>query len=293
MSLEAKYRLLYCRKVMSKIFNAFKWFMTRGRDSQAFLDAWWIERFLDKIPVSKKRMWALRVLNLSPHYFIFPDAPEFKGMGRDEYLEAALKSCNQSREKIFDILLKEHFDENYTVLDYGCGPGFMAKAVAPAVKQVYGIDISSGVLACAQIINFADNISYLKASDQGLSAIADESIDVIYSYAVVQHLTNEVLNSVLSTCHKKLKSYGKLLLHIQLLDENWRTENDWKNDTSISGKLKYNYGLHCFSRTESDYISIVQRHDFDKVEIKKIEGFDAKYDEELQSQRLLIARKSA
>jgi hypothetical protein len=66
---------------------------------------------------------------------------------------------------------------------------------------------------------------------------------------------------------------------------------DWKNDGSIVGKLKYNYGLHCFGRTADEYIESVRRHGFDDIRIQKLEGFDAKYDEELQSQRLLIARK--
>lgn len=277
---------------MSRLFSAVKWVLTLGSKPQTFLDAKWIVIFLDKIPLPKKRIWALRILNLSPHYFISSDAPEFNGMRNNDYLEAVFKLCNQSRDKIFEILLKDYLDEDYEVIDYGCGPGFLARAASPYVKKIYGLDISGGAIACAKVVNSADNIEYLKADRDGLSAIDDESVDAIYSYAVVQHLTDEVFNSVLRTCRQKLKFGGRLLLHIQLTDEVWRTENDWKNDTSIVGHLKYNYGLHCFGRTEGEYIDNVRRHGFDDIRIQKLEGFDAKYDEELQSQRLLTALKA-
>lgn len=255
------------------------------------MGAKWVGAFLKKVSKSKKRIWALRLLSMSPHYFIFPDAPEYRGMSKDEYLEAAFEAVTESRENISQNLLKAQLNKNYKVLDYGCGPGFLAKAASPFVEKIYAIDISAGAIACAKILNSAENIEYLVADEAGLKMIPDKTVDAIYSYAVVQHLTNESLGLVLENCHRILKPDGKLLLHIQLIDEIWQTEKDWKKDTSIKSKIKYNYGLHCFGRTEEEYIENVSKHGFSDVKIEQFEGFAAQYDEELKSQRLLIAYK--
>ena len=136
---------------MGKLANIAKWGLTLGKEPQTFLGAKWIQTFLDKIPESKKRIWALRILSLSPHYFINPDKPEYRNLSSDEYLEAVFADCVSSRVKIFEHILKNHLSERQTVLDYGCGPGFLAGVVAPNVNKIYACDISTGALACARI----------------------------------------------------------------------------------------------------------------------------------------------
>lgn len=278
---------------MGKILNVIKWGVTLGKEPQNFLGAKWIGRFLKSVPESKKRIWALRILEMSPHYFLFPDAPEYRGLSKDEYLEAAFETLSKSRREIVRLVFKPHLDENLKVLDYGCGPGFMSKAASPFVKKIYAVDISKGAIDCAKILNRAENIEYLVAGENGLETIPDASLDVCFSYAVAQHLTDEVFEIVLENCRRKLKTNGKLLIHIQLVDKILKTENDWRQDTSIKGKLKFNYGLHCFGRTEERYRALISKHGFENIETEQLKGFDPKYDEELKSQRLLIAYKNA
>ena len=43
-----------------------------------------------------------------------------------------------------------------------------------------------------------------------------------------------------------------------MTDDVWRTEDQWKADTSLQGKIKYKYGLHCFGRTEQAHIDAVK-----------------------------------
>lgn len=276
---------------MGKIYNVLKWTVTLGQGPQNFLGAKWIGSFLGRIPQSRKRAWALRILSLSPHYFIFPDAPEYKGMSNDEYLEASFDVITESRDNIFRLLLKRHLNENDVVLDYGCGPGFLAKAASSSVRQIYAIDISAGAIACARILKPADNIEYLIADENGLGTIPDGSVDAVYSYAVVQHLSDAIFRIVLENCRRKLRPNGRLLLHIQLPDDIWRTEQDWLSDRSFRGKLKFNYGLHCFGRTETQYRNIVEEFGFRNIEFEQLVGFDERYASELRSQRLLVAMK--
>ncbi|MGB7069368.1 MAG: class I SAM-dependent methyltransferase [Pyrinomonadaceae bacterium] len=277
---------------MRKIFNVAKWGLSLGRESQNFLGAKWITAFLAKVPNSGKRSWALRILSLSPHYFLDPENPAYKAMSNDEYLEATFAEGVESREKIYTHILKDHLNGKDIVLDYGCGPGFLAKALAPHVSSVFACDISPGALACARILNAADNLEYVAADDAGLSLIRDESIDAVISFAMVQHITDDIFDQVLRNMHRKLRSGGKLILHIQLLDAVWRTEDEWKGDQSLTGRIKYRYGLHCFARSEVNHIRAVETNGFSKIKITSIADFVPEQFDDICSQSLLVAVKS-
>jgi SAM-dependent methyltransferase len=278
---------------MSKLLNVIKWGATLGKEPQSFLGANWIPAFLERVPAGKKRKWALRLLSLSPHYFFDGDNPAYRGMGRDEYLETVFRVNADSRVEIYEKLLKERLAAGETVLDYGCGPGFLARATAPHVAEIYAIDISAGALACARVLNGAPNIEYLKADEEGLARIPDGSIDAVYSFAVVQHLTNEVFETVLENCRAKLRPAGRLILHLQLTDEVWQTEEHWKRDRSVKGQIKYKYGLHCFGRTEEEYAEIVGRRGFAEVRLEKVEEIFGREAGDARSQRVLTARRRA
>lgn len=274
---------------MSKLLTAVKWGVIRGKESQNFLGAKWIGTFLSKVSERKRRIWALRILALSPHYFLDREDPKYSGMSNDEYLNATFDSLITSRENIYQKILKPNLLAEDVVLDYGCGPGLLARVTAPYVKKIFAIDISSGAIACAKIVNPAENIEYLVANDRGLEEISDQSVDVVYSFAVIQHLTDAVFEMVLENCRKKLKPKGRLVFHIQLTDEIWQTEDTHKADSSLTGKLKYEIGLHCFGRTEQEHIDILSRHGFKDIQINKLEDLVPEFADEVNSQRILLA----
>ena len=276
---------------MGKLSNLAKWGLTLGKEPQTFLGAKWIQTFLKKTPESKKRIWALRILSLSPHYFINPDKPEYQNLSQNEYLETVFNDSLLSRVKIYEYILKNHLDENQVVLDYGCGPGFLARVVAENVNKIYACDISTGALACARILNPAPNLEYVVADEAGMNGIPNKSIDVVFSFAMIQHISDEVFELVLENCRKKLKPGGKLILHIQLLDSDWRTEDQWKSDTSVRGRIKYRYGLHCFGRTKESHIKFVRKHGFKNIDITNIANLTPEDFDDICSQSLLTAIK--
>ncbi len=277
---------------MRKVLNIVKWGSTLGSEPQGFLSAKWIGYFLSKTSQAKRRLWALRILSLSPHYFFKPDDPKYKGFSHNDYLEAVFKENSDSRVKIFEHILRPYFSAEDTVLDYGCGPGFLAVVVARHVKKIYACDISTGALASANILNPAPDLEYIVADEAGFATIVDGSLDVIYSFAMVQHLTDEVFEIVLANCSRKLKPGGQLVLHIQLIDDVWKTEDQWKADTSLQGKIKYKYGLHCFGRTEQAHIDAVERHGFTDIKIESIADFVPEEFDDICSQSLLTAIKA-
>lgn len=276
---------------MGRILDIAKWSMTLGAEPQTFLGARWIKTVLNRAPASKKRIWALRLLALSPHYFLRPEGPEFEGLSDDEHLEKGYEECRESRLRVYDLIFKGRLRPSDVLIDYGCGPGFLSKAVAPHVSKVYSCDISSGALACAGVINGADNIEYVLATDESLSQIKDESVDVAISFAVIQHLSDETFETVLDKCFRKLKPGGKIIFHIQMINDLWQTEDEWKNDSSIKGRLKFRYGLHCFGRTEEAHLQLVAKHGFENIVTEDLTEMVPDDPEAVRSQSLLTATK--
>jgi len=112
--------------------------------------------------------------------------------------------------------LKPYLKPSRVVLDFGCGPGYLAVKVAKYSRLVYGVDISCGVIACAKYLNPANNLLYLVNNRNDLSMLGDSSVDLIYSFAVVQHLSEELFEKYLREFFRILTPKGKIICHIAI-----------------------------------------------------------------------------
>lgn len=246
--------------------------------SQNFLGAPWVGSLVDRSPAHIRERIALRLLSLSPHYFY----------DRDTRSEA--ERNRRSRQALADALIAPHLTATARVLDYGCGPGYMAYAVAKRVDHVYAADISCGVLACARVLNAKPNITYLGPTDLRRRA---EMVDLAYSFAVVQHLTTESLIGVLSLLRENIRPDGVLLLHFAVPgQQGWRTEGEWQADRSIVGRAKLRYGLNCFGRTVAEMEALVAGGGFSDVTIRSLNGsLTVPGDDDVTHQHWLMARR--
>lgn len=277
---------------MSRLIDVLKWGSTLGGGEQNFLGAKWVTTVLRRAPESKRRAYALKLLSLSPHYFLDRDDPKYAGLSDTEYFESTFANARRSREKIYEQILLGQVRTEDIVIDYGCGPGFLARVLARHAKQVFAFDISSGVLACARILNSEDNLTYLTADKFGLSEVQDSSVDVIVSFAMVQHISDAIYDLVMANLSRKLKSGGKLILHIQLPEDGWRTEDEWRADTSVKGRIKYKYGLHCFARTEEEHFAMAKKHGFEEISIMPVATLVTERFDDVCEQHLLMAKKA-
>ena len=109
--------------------------------SQNFLGASWVAPLVNTMPEPVRERAALRLLSFSPHYFY------------DRNIRAEAERNRRSRQALAEALIVPHLSLRARVIDYGCGPGYMARAVAEAADHVDAIDISRGVLACARALN--------------------------------------------------------------------------------------------------------------------------------------------
>lgn len=274
---------------MSKVLNLIKWGATLGKDDQNFLGAGWVPAFLKRVPERSRRKWALRVLDLSPHYFLFPDDPKYAGLSKDEYLEAIADDARVSREEIRDAFLLDRLEGVNSLIDWGCGPGFMAKALSPHIDQIVAVDISQGALACARIINGAPNIRYVIGDDERLTSIPDESAEAVISFHVFQHLSDGITRTVVSNIYKKLRPGGRLIAHVQTTNETWRSEEEWRADESLKGKVRMKYGLHCFGRSPEEYSSMLLNAGFGEPVFEEMAGLMPECGEELGGQLIMTA----
>jgi SAM-dependent methyltransferase len=196
----------------------FTWRLARlliaSSKAHAFLDRRWIPWLMRCLPRPAQRALALRLLSLSPHYWMHQwlDCYPLE-MSRGEVLRAECERNLASRQQLCDRLLRRYLEPSLTVLDFGCGPGFLARAVSPHVRQVVATDISRGVLACARGLNAAPNIRYQHNSSTDLRGVADASIDLLYSFAVIQHLRKEYAALFFKEFARVLRPGGRGVVH--------------------------------------------------------------------------------
>ena len=144
----ARYALLMpITKLVRNAGNAITYRATWG-GSQNFLGARWVERFINNCPAHVRERVVLRFVSLSPHYFF------------DDDIRGEDARNRQSRRVLADEIVAPYLTSQARVLDYGCGPGYLAAAVADKAAHVDAVDISRGVLACARVLNARPNITY-------------------------------------------------------------------------------------------------------------------------------------
>jgi SAM-dependent methyltransferase len=246
--------------------------------SQNFLGAHWVERVVDNAPRAARERVALRFLSLSPHYFY----------DRDLTAEAARN--RRSRQILADELIAPCLTPGARVLDYGCGPGYLAAAVAPLAGQVHAVDISRGVLACARALNGLPNITYQTPDE--FRAAADP-VDVAYSFAVVQHLRTDALAAVVALLSEAVRPGGLLMLHFAVAGEHgYRTEEQWLSDDSLAGRARLRYGLNCFGRSAAEMADLVTRSGFTNVVARPLSGSITIPGDDIPHQHLLTARRA-
>ena len=246
--------------------------------SQNFLGARWVECLVDNTPAKVRDRLALRLLSLSPHYFY----------NRDIHSED--QRNRRSRRALADALIAPHLKKTMTVLDYGCGPGYMAYAVADRARHVYAVDISRGVLACAKALNGRPNVTFLTPPEVRQEM---ETVDLAYSFAVVQHLRADVLLDVLGLIANRLRPDGVLLLHFAVPSQGgWRTEKEWAVDKSVVGRAKLRYGLNSFGRSADEMEALVSSCGFTDVLVQSLSGsISVPGDDDIAHQHWLIARR--
>ena len=122
-----------------------------------------------------------------------------------------------SGKYVLKVLMKKIEMEQKTILDYGCGPGYLIEQLLNNTRKniIYGLDFSiESVRIVEDKFKGHSNFGGAYVVD-GLSAdINIESIDVITCIEVIEHLNNDQLKTTLELIHKLLKRGGTLAITV-------------------------------------------------------------------------------
>lgn len=106
-----------------------------------------------------------------------------------------------------------------TVLDYGCGFGYVTSQVAELAGQVYAWDRSPGMRSrTMHRTAHQKNVVVLERNDPG-AAVSDITVDVVLINSVVQYMSHDDFKSCLLTCSDALSQEGIILVSDMVPEE--------------------------------------------------------------------------
>jgi SAM-dependent methyltransferase len=118
---------------------------------------------------------------------------------------------------------------SWRALEIGCGPGRLMKPMSRHFGEIHGVDVSDEMIGRAHR-NLA-GIPHAHphvASGSDLAAFADESFDLVYSYAVFQHIpSRDVVMQYLQEAWRVLKPGGVIRCQINGLDKSAKAYDTW------------------------------------------------------------------
>jgi ubiquinone/menaquinone biosynthesis C-methylase UbiE len=174
-----------------------------------------IEEFKDDLTWEEKA-------RLNPLFAVMSDEV-FKDSGT-EFNEQQLKTFYEQGERFWKKWLRQMLwdkseDEirNTSILEYGCGMGRIINQAAAMGMKAAGLDISSSQLEYAR--NFcpnAKNIDFLLLDEKGAIPVGDGAFDIVYSYAVLQHIKqSSALESAISEICRVVKKGGLVRVQVR------------------------------------------------------------------------------
>jgi len=295
--------------------STFGWRLVRlllaSSKDHAFLDRAWIPWMFHLTPPIWRMPLARRLLSLSPHFYVYQWTKHYPARcPRHEILELEHQRNAASRKEICDKLLRRYLQPSMTVLDFGCGPGFLAAEVGAHVAKVVGTDISRGVVGCARQMHGSRNVTFVSNRMSGLGGIDDRSIDLVYSFAVFQHLLKEQTRRYLEEFARVLKPGGMGVCHTILLKPGERapiqpdcTTRNWRQHLTdvvlyelLTGRprdggwVKRRVDVRMVFFTAAELESVLLAAGFGDIRISSVSDL-AEFDDDIGREQLVTFRR--
>ncbi len=127
--------------------------------------------------------------------------------------------------------------EGRCVLDFGCGIGRVAAALAPLARDVIGVDVSGGMIEQARARASAPNLRF-EQSDGRTLAMSDASIDIVVAADSWPFLVQaDILDTQLAEIARVLTRGGDLLVF------NWSYRGDDAADVAEAHAVAARHGF--------------------------------------------------
>ena len=111
-------------------------------------------------------------------------------------------------------------DSDAVVLEIGCGTGRVLQHLAGRYREVHGIDIAGEMVKQGgHRLAGVPNIHFHQGNGYDLEAFADESVDLVYSALVFQHMPKTIAYNYFQETNRVLRPDGLFLFQVpNLLD---------------------------------------------------------------------------
>lgn len=123
---------------------------------------------------------------------------------------------DEATQELVGVIRRWSPVEGANVLDFGCGIGRVALALAPLAASVIGLDVSAAMIEQARARGSgAANVRFEVSNGRDLSPLADASIDVMVaadSFPFLVRAGREVLDRQMSEAARVIRPGGELLV---------------------------------------------------------------------------------
>jgi ubiquinone/menaquinone biosynthesis C-methylase UbiE len=143
-----------------------------------------------------------------------------------------LKIMNNAHKKIYyKIVSQMNINENYNILDIGCGGGEFIRIVSKKYRNIklFGIDISEDAIEIAIKNNRNENIIFSK-SDIGKMPFENNYFNIVTAFQTYYHWNN--IKNNLKEIYRILNNNGILIIVAELYKVNYHM-TEYKKEEEI------------------------------------------------------------
>jgi len=176
------------------------------------------------LPQQMRNEWNQRALEDAYYYVAFGR----KGQDDDEFFATAAHVVQDLEAELKRLPAGD--PRSRRALEIGCGPGRLMRPMSWNFGEIHGVDVSDEMirLAEAKLVN-VPNAFPRSTNGIDLACYADDFFDLVYSYAVFQHIpSREVVFSNLVEARRVLKQGGILHFQVNGLPPTAKQCNTWE-----------------------------------------------------------------
>jgi SAM-dependent methyltransferase len=156
------------------------------------------------------------------------DANYYVAFGRREQDDEEFFSTGNDIAKTLELELKR-FRGRDAALEIGCGPGRLMRPMSRHFGEIHGVDVSDEMVRLAgERLRDTPSAHPHHSSGSDLAMFSDEKFDLVYSYAVFQHIpSREVVFNYLREARRVLKTGGILRCQLNGLPPHAKQYDTW------------------------------------------------------------------
>lgn len=180
----------------------------------------------------------MSTFNYKEHYK--KDAVEF------DYFEERKGATEHDERRVREYIISKVPENVNTILDVGCGKGWVAKNFLPKEKKVFSLDISITNPSIVKKLYKSEN-HFGVTADSFQLPFNDQSIDCIIASEIIEHVYDPA--EFIKELFRVVKKEGSLII-----------------TTPYKEKLIYYLCIHCNQKTPAN----AHLHSFDEIKLKNL-----------------------